>query len=946
MKKKLCLLLALVLLLSLGLPARAAEVLRIHNENEFRAFAENCRLDSYSAGKRVYLEADLDFGGTDLPFVPYFSGIFYGQGHRIRGLCYQGDGSHLGLFRYVGEKAVIYDLALSGTMEPGGSRLAVGGLAGSNYGRILNCSYEGSVRGLEDVGGIAGENFGSIAGCRFSGSAVGEHRVGGICGSNGGSVDRCENSGSINTVSITVTADRGFSFDVSSLTAEDFLDITDLGGIAGLSGGIITASVNRGGVGYPHSGYNVGGIAGRGNGYVSGCENFGSICGRKDVGGILGQLLPYTAWEFSESKLNALRTEFQKMNTLVDRTLAELGDGSEDLSARMNSLRWAMDAASRALDGNLSLVGDEFYALVNRLKDWSARLLAQKDYEAIHGLLRELSALLQQKPEEIDKDQLTDLISELLDKCRAFVDPSLFTELLMILRESSFTEPDLDAFFANFNYAVENAYHLGDNLQGTASGLRENLREINNELLTISDTFFTTAADISEVKTEHEKDISARDVLLRDSAVVDGSKNHGPVDADTNAGGIVGAVAYELSFDAEDSLKLSDYLLSDASYLIFAGIRDCESDGDVTAKKTAAGGIAGRMDFGAAARCVSGGEITVTAGDYAGGIAGRCAGSLTNCDSRSRVSAGKYVGGIAGSAGSVTDCLAYTYLAGGSEFVGAVAGEVTKEASGNLFVENARGGIDGVSYAGKAEPISHEEMLRRTDVPESFKDVSVNFIGPDGGVFTVTVPFGGRVETLPEVPRYGLSYWKWDDFENEAICFSLTVRGRYCSPRKTIATEGDRPKFLAEGNFYEDQVLLAEECVPEDPAKLLPDVKDFRVLEAWRLSVEGPLRLTVHMKTAEDGRLYAYGEDGQYTEIGYTRDGSYVVFELENGARFLYVKDMTDRFPLDRICIGGGVLLLLIIVLAVRRSRRKKKAKEKTAGEAVLNNESPKEENT
>ena len=67
---------------------------------------------------------------------------------------------------------------------------------------------------------------------------------------------------------------------------------TDLGGIVGLSRGVIRECSNSGTVGYRNMGYNVGGIAGTQSGYIVDCRNDGAVQGRKDVGGIVGQLEP------------------------------------------------------------------------------------------------------------------------------------------------------------------------------------------------------------------------------------------------------------------------------------------------------------------------------------------------------------------------------------------------------------------------------------------------------------------------------------------------------------------------------------------------------------------------------------------------------------------------------------------------------------------------------
>lgn len=137
-------------------------------------------------------------------------------------------------------------LTVVGQVSAGSSGDTVGGLAGKNYGKLVDCAFEGSVRGGSSVGGLAGQNTGSLVGC--------------------------ENQGDVNTTVVEVQADLS---DITLLrTTESVPAGTDIGGIAG----------------YEHMGYNVGGIAGRQSGYLDGCTNTGTVQGRKDVGGIAGQM--------------------------------------------------------------------------------------------------------------------------------------------------------------------------------------------------------------------------------------------------------------------------------------------------------------------------------------------------------------------------------------------------------------------------------------------------------------------------------------------------------------------------------------------------------------------------------------------------------------------------------------------------------------------------------
>ena len=166
---------------------------------------------------------------------------------------------------------------------PSGSRTTVGGLAGSNAGTLHNCRFEG-VSGASIVGGIAGNNLvtGVIESCTTTGSVYGAHFIGGLCaGENHGIIANSTNAASVNT-----TVEQN-DIDLSELTLGDLIgienaaDITDIGGIAGQSSGVIRACMNRGTVGYQHMGYNVGGIAGSQTGYIEGCVNYGTVYARK-----------------------------------------------------------------------------------------------------------------------------------------------------------------------------------------------------------------------------------------------------------------------------------------------------------------------------------------------------------------------------------------------------------------------------------------------------------------------------------------------------------------------------------------------------------------------------------------------------------------------------------------------------------------------------------------
>ncbi len=321
MKRKIfSLFLAAALLLGL-LPCALAQddILHISTVEDLKAFAVNCTLVEYSVGLKVQLDNDLDLEGKAFNPIPSFSGSFDGGGHTISNFVLATDGSHQGFFRYLQEEGSIVDLNLEGRVEPDNSRNQVGGLVGSSYGSIENCSFNGKVTGTNYVGGIAGENYGSIKDCKSEGSISGKRFTGGIAGYNSGSIKNCENRSEVNT-GISAGGLEIDKLNVEGLTltgAEDTDVVSDSGGIVGFSRGTVEGCMNLGTVGYPHYGYNVGGIAGRQSGYITSCSNLGEIYGRKDVAGIVGQMEPYLKLLSSASLADEIRTLQAMISNLV-----------------------------------------------------------------------------------------------------------------------------------------------------------------------------------------------------------------------------------------------------------------------------------------------------------------------------------------------------------------------------------------------------------------------------------------------------------------------------------------------------------------------------------------------------------------------------------------------------------------------------------------------------
>lgn len=337
----------------LSLPVFAEEngaVLSLSSASDLLTLAENCVQDSYSQGLTVRLETDIDLSGTAWPGIPIFSGTFDGGGHRITGLALDQAGSVQGLFRYLTKTACVQDLTVEGTVTPQGSRETVGGIAGSNAGTILRCTFSGAVEGAGQVGGIAGLNTvtGIVETCTAEGTVSGSHLAGGIVGENQGVVRGCINEAAVNTT------EQQNQVEISDITLETLTDseaadtATDIGGIAG-SSGVLRDCENHADVGYPKMGYNIGGIAGSQSGYLTGCTNRGAVQGRKDVGGIVGQLEPAARLEYSADTLQILQGQMSTLNTLANQASEHTQSGLASVSGQVSGLKAQAQNAREAI---------------------------------------------------------------------------------------------------------------------------------------------------------------------------------------------------------------------------------------------------------------------------------------------------------------------------------------------------------------------------------------------------------------------------------------------------------------------------------------------------------------------------------------------------------------------------------------------------------------------
>ena len=894
-RKLLPLLICLILSASLSPAAFADEeketvTIHISTEDDLTELAYKCSLDTYSENLTVILDNDIDLKGVKFSPIPTFSGKFEGNGHKIKGFVLATDGSHQGFFRYVREGALINNLTIEGTVTPGNSRCQVGGIAGVNAGEINNCKFNGVVEGLNYIGGIAGINNGTIANCSCSGTVNGKRFTGGIAGYSDGVILNCRNSADVNT-EITEggleldNLNISTAYDVLSLvSAEDTDVVSDTGGIAGYSSGTIKSCNNLGKVGYQHYGYNVGGIVGRQSGYVSMCNNAGDVLGKKDVAGIAGQMEPYLI--LKDQKV--LKSAISALVSSIQAAINDADSQSGSVTSALNSLQSNAESAS-----------DRVYL---------------EEIEITDPLTGETTTIDRVQFEE-SEDGTT--ISD---------DLSAMSDSMAILNSA---------------------------LDSLAKALAADLRVVNANASVVMNLFANAlSGNMSVVDYE---DVSANSTTMKSEDTdgkVENCKNTGNIEGDTNVGGIAGSMQVEYEFDMDNAIiGIFDQTanavegVTSLSYKAKCVNVYNKNEGDINSKKDSTGGIVGYHDIGTVVYDENYGDV-ISEGAYVGGIAGKSTTLIDKCYAMCSLDGDEYVGGIVGLGKKITDCATIVRMDDVTACFGAIAGyaDISDKGniSGNTFVTNTLGAIDGISYSGVAEPQDYSQFITNENIPDEFKELKLTFIADGKKIKDIQFTYGGSIgaASVPEVPEKAGYTGKWpDDLNLVNLSFSDTVEAVYTPRQGAVASEETReedklPIIVLDGDFTQETDVKIDVYEGE-----LPET-DGELLEAWTVRLENTddslegysIRYYApEIEVSNHSEVLYVLEDGAWNKVQTETHGSYLAFDADGDEVTFSCYDVKNKGKTAiyiLIAAAGAAIVATVIIMNVK-TRKNGKQKDK-----------------
>ncbi len=993
----------------------------LSSTDDIIALSEKSIDETWTLGRVFNLTKDLDLQGSGFKPISIFAGVFHGNGHTISGLKLEGNDSNTGLFRTIAETGRVEGLQVEGNIAPDGSMRRIGGIAGTNRGSIVDCSFSGYILGAEETGGIAGWNTpsGNIMRCKNSSEIHGIRRTGGIAGFNEGNIWESENEGGINTGSKNaweLDDERDAAAAAQMPDGElddnnenldklnpDSLDLKDgnilqrfddehrinyTGGITGASSGILADCQNHGVVGYSHVGFKTGGIVGYERGVLYGCSNTGAIFGRKDVGGIAGQLEPCVMNIYFPDALSDSSDELDRLVDLTNALHKAIGEEDDKAQVKIDQIRFTTDELRAKIDAykvyyqckNDSVEKDirsrinEIREIVDSIeldrydKDTKGALESLRDGIDDFGKLIDATENAASSGIDVDMTNYFSKLISILSGTNTQLDTLLSKAVKADKHGKSLEDKterlkELSGGLYEFLWGCIDDYKkdiritgddinsstdalaigmdaLSDSLKASDALLRKHLDGLTSQVRVLNTTLNRGFDEIQEEMDDiwNTKDVEdifrdisddANEELTR--GLILRAENRGNIDSDINGGGIAGFM------DIDDDIQ-SDFEVVSGGQLSLvhertqkATILNCSNHGDVSVRNNYAGGIVGRAEMGAVISGNNYGCIEVREGNYAGGIAGKSAFVIRNSHSMGEIKGQDYIGGIAGYGKTVIGNASFATVSMDSgEHIGAVLGDLDSEGEcqGNIYVDQGVPAINGVTEEKSAKPVTYHEFLDTPGIPKEFSNLKVTFQADGEVLKTLYVPYGSSVSEheYPDKLPEDISYGYWETPELTNVTENVTVNLKYVDWVTTIASDEDPPVLMLTGKFF-DGTALSYSNDGQVSGVNIP--KGYSLKAAIGFNIESPYE--------EKGSIYRVRylspEENEQESVLLLQNGQAVPVDFRRDGKYLvFPMDSEGTFivakkhenRLPYVLSGAGAILLLILFALFKKKPRSK----------------------
>lgn len=485
-----------------------------------------------------------------------------------------------------------------------------------------------------------------------------------------------------------------------------------------------------------------------------------------------------------------------------------------------------------------------------------------------------------------------------------------------------------DTLHNSVTLIIDDAEELNRQLSQNGGVVADDLRAINDQLEIISELVVNAVSDLrddvySPSVGDTLEDTSDEDVAATRQGKVTDCVNRGEVMGDRNVGGVVGALGIEFDLDPEGDL--TEGVRFGATYETKAVIQTGRNYGTVTAKKDCVGGVVGQMELGTAIYCQNYGEVISSGGNYVGGIAGHSDAVVRSCYAKSVLSGGNYIGGITGWSSNLRDSYAIVTVKEGNEYIGAVSGSVQTDGvlTGNRFIDTGTAGVDGISYADKAEPIGFSELIKLDGIPREFTEFNLILTANEKVVEKISFEYGDDLSKirLPDVPELYGNFGRWGEFDTSGVMSDVTLEAVY-SPWITNVpseeTEGKLPLALADGRFTDEAVLHAAADKPEDSEERTVVI----TLSGTELGAGDIIPVRLLNTSGKNAEVLQY-TNGGWQKVNARERGSYLLLEMKGTEGSFMIRPNRGGLTIIIITAAAALAIVLIIVLIIKNRKKK-----------------------
>ena len=616
---------------------------------------------------------------------------------------------------------------------------------------------------------------------------------------------------------------------------------------------------------------------------------------------------------------------------------AALSNVSSKLDATDDIMQGVVDGLKKYFDGldgtgsikdGLSKLSDASSDLSDAMDDLSKSLdLLKTDSALTAATLGQVSVALGQMQDGLG--DMTDMIGQTRDILHWLnqQDP------IKVPRPSAELTNTKDSLFDAVSALTDKMDNINNTMRNSSSQLTSKLRAVNDQVNVVANLMLDTVEEISDPGNKTIYEDESEDLIASQSdGKIENSTNRGVVDADMNVGGIAGTMGVENLLDPEEDNKDEGTSLLRTSYTISAVLTGNINEGEIIAKKDAAGGIVGQMELGLVTACEAYGDVTGV--NQVGGIAGAASAKLRENWAKCAISGEKYVGGIVGQ-GVDSDLTngnmvavnnrSMVSITDAQQYVGAISGAQDGTFNGNLFVSDDLQGIDRLSRAGQAEPVTYETMMAQENLPDGFKKLTLTFKADGHAIKRITFDYGASFSQAdyPDIPQKDGYYAEWSTPVLDNLHTDTVVNVEYTpyipALGSSVTRENGRPVFYVDGFFGGSNAVSV---TAQEPTTDLHNVTEQWLLE---FSDDGNETHQIRYLTpgGDSGKIYVKQADGSWHKVETGSFGSYTTFTTTGTE--VEVAFVSTKLPVWVICAAVVVVLLLVLLL-VRRIRKKKRA--------------------